>query len=150
MNVFCYTPPGLILDLFSAANSECRAVLGQASDLPDVNLLVYLKYFFLTCLLESPFYFVAVKYQFRQFLSAVILCNLATHPMVCFGIPWIISLVHGTYENGLFVGEIFAPVVEALLLIWVWKVPKTRAWVLSVLANLFSWWAGIYAAQLLN
>ncbi len=150
MNIFCYTPPGLAIDLISQSlsSAECREVLGQLSEVPEVSLLIYLKYFFLTCLLESPFYWMAVRSGTRRFLSAVVLCNLATHPIVCFGIPFLMSLVHGNYGQGLAVGEVFAPVVEALLLIGVWKVPQARAWTLSILANLFSWWVGIYAAQL--
>ena len=120
MSSFCYTPPALLLSWINS-NSPCDHILGQASEFYWTGILVYLKYFLLTCALESPFYFFAIKSrknsdhkaQLKGYVSSVFLCNFATHPIVCFLIPWLLSLVGGTYGQSLTIGEIFAPVVEA-------------------------------------
>ncbi len=153
MSIFCFSPPGLIIDLLMPLNSsiECQEILNLVSEIPEFSFRVYFKYFFYTCLLESSFYFAAVTSSsksnrplWQRYLSTVILCNLATHPIVCFGIPWLVSLFQGTYRESLSIGESFAPLIEGLLLVYVWRVPRTPAWILSILANLFSWWVGIY------
>jgi hypothetical protein len=87
------------------------------------------------------------------------LANLLTHPVVFFVIPALFS----RYLTGLLVAEVFAPVVEGVYCAWVvsdkgadkgkgkddnltekqgWR--QARAFVIAVLANLFSWQVGVF------
>lgn len=138
MNPFCYTPGALVgFTLFGQV--QCYDIFMTTVGVPQVSALLYLKVFILTCLLEFPFYFVCLG---RRAFIATLILNLATHPMVSFGIPY---LMRGEdYYLCLWVGEVFAPALEGFLLGYVWKVKWTRAVSIAILANLVSWWVGVY------
>jgi hypothetical protein len=110
---------------------------------PPVELLFYFKALFLTLILEAPFYRWCLEGKSVQaFFAALILCNLATHPMVFYGFPSLAATLGiPTYFN-LLMSEIFAPVVEATLLCFAWGVRPWKASLTMFAANLFSWWMG--------
>jgi hypothetical protein len=140
--------PLQIVQYFSGAESLdplCRLTLMQTTELYDLSFKAYLPLFLLTCLFEAPFYFIFLRGRsFTSRLSALLLCNLATHPIVCFVIPKLAERFQLTLASELAIAEIFAPAIEALLLWKVWRMRLTTALIAAVLANLFSWWVGIY------
>jgi hypothetical protein len=48
------------------------------------------------------------------------------------------------YFTTLSISETFAPVIEAVALHKIWKIPLNQSFLWMILANLFSWWLGIY------
>jgi hypothetical protein len=158
----CYSPWGLVHYYLSSLSDPtlgsticpiiCKEALETMSEIPpNVTLGAYLVIFGLTCLLESPFYFWTVrdkqqkgKALLKSGLGSVLLCNLATHPAVYFLFPLFGANFALRYVDVLMLAEIFAPIVEALVLILVWKISWKRAFIGMVAANLFSWWVGIY------
>jgi hypothetical protein len=128
-------------------------ILNSAAEVPRVSFSIYLLVFLLTCLLESPFYFFLLKsYKpfYRQPLLALFIANLSTHPMVCFGIPALVAHYGGSYGVSNSIGEVFAPTLEALLLWRVWKVPAAQAIAGAIVANVFSWWVGVYLVSFVS
>ncbi len=147
---YCYSPLGLARYYFfyNSQNTICQEALEYLSSAPDsVSLKSYLMTFGMTCLLESPFYFFAnfrkVKW-IKKGMSSVLLCNLSTHPAIYFLFPLIGGKLFLQYSHVLLAAEIFAPVAEALLLTWIWKIHWRWSLFWMVSANLFSWWVGIY------
>ena len=117
--------------------------------------LVFLK----TLVLEAPFYWFALRSRgFWRFLTALLIGNLATHPIVFFVFPRVFT----HFIVSLLISEFFAAAVEVIvvgaLLSVAWRSALRRgvtysslrgtmpgfassgAWV--VLANLFSWQIG--------
>lgn len=149
MTASCYAPPALLTYFLNLAGSDpnCTSILQAPAEITHIPLALYLTVFLLTCFLESPFYWAVLAKKASPTgsrISAIFLCNLATHPAVCFLIPYLVFLGHGTYAASNAIGEIFAPAVEAFLLIRFWKVFWRPAVAFSIAANLFSWWAGVY------
>lgn len=101
----------------------------------------YLVVFGLTMLLEAPFYIALAK---RKFLLPLIFCNLATHPFIYWILPWLGVRFEWSFAEVMLAAEVFAPVVEILLAVFVFKLKARFAVPLIILGNLFSWWVGIY------
>ena len=159
--VECYTPLGLLQYWTSptSLSTECLAVLESAQTPTSVSILEYLKVFSMTCLLEWPFYALALKgssasvakqgaprpkASASRILGILILANLCTHPFVYFVFPWLLSQMNATYVQTCTLSEIFAPTVEAWLLTRFGKLSLSAALGWSVAANLASWWMGLY------
>jgi len=122
----------------------CRLSLATPSEPTHTSLIFYLEFLALTLILEAAFYFVALRKEpLLTKLNATVLANVATHPAVCFAFPWVTSLLALSRAIDLAGAEIFAPLVESLILVFVWNVPKVRAFTYMVAANLFSWWFGL-------
>ena len=116
-----------------------------------VDFGYYLSVLALTCLLETPFYLMAFGATaagtfkgWTRRLSAITFANVCTHPLIYFVLPAVVAGLGGRYLQTLSLAEVFAPMVEASLLIVIWKVPRLRAIGFTFTANLFSWWVGIY------
>jgi hypothetical protein len=77
-------------------------------------------------------------------LLAILGCNLATHPIVFFLIPRLVDHFNGRFVDSLVIAEVFAPVVEALLLWKLLRLSAGRATLTSMAANLCSWSVGVY------
>ncbi len=143
----CYSPAGLLHYAFSLATVEqaCLWAMQSVADkVPFTPLTEYLPVLGLTCLLEAPVYLAATWKRWKAFLPALLLCNLATHPLVHYAFPELGPSFGWNYAAILTVAEIFAPLTEAALLIAVWKVKWPKAIGLMVVGNLFSWWVGIH------
>ena len=159
----CWTPLGLANYLFaqSQLSRECSAAMNSPARFVTVPLAQYASVFALTCLLESPFYawgfgllmpsrssalrrdlMKSKRASVHYSTSALILSNLATHPIVFFGFPWVMSRFHASYGQMLLGAETFAPVVEWLLLWRFFGMKASRAAIVSITANPFSWWVG--------
>jgi hypothetical protein len=140
----CLGPITVFRFLFHARVSmQCYAEMAQVDSAPTFEFASYLKSFILTLALEAPFYRWCLSQRSKKSVfGALVICNLATHPLVCFGFPALATVLHTPTYISLFISEIFAPVVEALLLILLMHVGPVRAFVLMFAANLFSWWAG--------
>ena len=131
----------------------CADVLGDLT-LAPLDTWTYLSALGLTCMVEAPFYLAAfcltntilgkksAPMTLRRMLMSIVTINLATHPMVVFGFPTLFAAHGRPLGEAMLCGEIFAPVIEALLLLWAFDVPWRRAWIGSVTANLCSWWLG--------
>ena len=149
MNAECISPASLVHFLLSRSTLDPECVwtlLMRPRSLP-VGVTRYLCTFFLTCLLETPFYWLALKSwnvgRVKK-VGFIVLVNLATHPFIYFGVPAITFRLGGKVYQSLLLSELFAPLVEGIIL---WRVRKGPAWVslgYAIAANLFSWWVGIF------
>jgi hypothetical protein len=145
----CYTPLVVIKAAFASNQLDalCLASLKNIVTRNQISLGSYLLIFAATILLESPIYFLAGKYcgqTIRRICGQILLLNLATHPIVTWIIP---PLAEGWRLDGLttvLISEIFAPIVEAILLRKVYKYTRPIAILAAILANLCSWWLGLY------
>ena len=143
--VECLTPWYLIYNLF--ANNACSEIYSSGLPSETMTLKDYLPYFLKTFILELPIYALILKSQqnFTKNLAATSLLNLATHPIIFILFPMVLpKLGDFNYLNYLVAAEIFATVVEALLLIKVFKLKIGWAVVSAAAANLFSWSLGVF------
>ena len=143
--VECLTPWHLIYNLF--ADNACAEIYSSGLPTDPLTFTDYLPYFLKTFILELPIYALILKSQqsFGKTLAANSLLNLATHPIIFILFPIILpKLGEFNYLNYLVAAEIFAPLVEAILLAKVFKLKIGWAVVSSVAANLFSWSVGVY------
>lgn len=145
----CLTPVTIVkASLFpSRLDPVCAFVLGLPTDRAQVSLSRYLVYFGVTCALEAPIYlaFSRGMKSGRRILQ-VILLNLATHPIVTWLIPLAFYQLQLPSGQCVLAGETFAVLVEAALLIRVYRYSTRKAFAASLAANLFSWWAGLWIA----
>jgi len=96
------------------------------------------------CSAGSAVLFLASAYPAAEEKTGVLLtANLATHPLVYFGWPWLGSFLSWHYAALLVISEIFAPAVETVVLSKIWATPVRQTAIWVVLANLFSWWVGL-------
>jgi hypothetical protein len=143
--VECLTPWYLLNNLF--ADNACSEIYSSGLPSDPMTMLEYLPYFLKTFILELPLYALILKSQqsFVKNLTANTLLNLATHPVIFILFPMVLPrLGDFNYLNYLVAAEIFAPIVEALLLIKVFKIKLGWAFVSAIAANLFSWSVGVY------
>jgi hypothetical protein len=147
----CYTPVALaqyFLIQPGIAWQGCSEILSSRfEELPRLELLSYLKVLATTCALELPIYLLILVNRSALMLKVVlaaILVNIASHPLVYFGFPWLSIQLGLSYAPMLASAEVFAPALEIVLLLFCFQFSKTRASVGAVAANLFSWWVGVY------
>lgn len=136
----CYYPWNLL-------SYECGLVLETSILRSQSSLLFYLGIFLMTCALESIFYFIFGKIQkltTPNILQQILILNLATHPIVFFFFPYILEKAGSDIFTYIWTAELFAFVVESLIL----KVRYRYSWMIAILtsglANLFSWSIGIW------
>jgi hypothetical protein len=112
------------------------------------NFVTYLELFATTCALEAVIYWPAFAWlqpasKWSTRTKAILGVNLATHPAVVFLLPLLAARLEISYACYLASAEIFATVIEALLLRWVFRFSMQTAFIVSIVANLFSWWIGL-------
>src|SRR5580704_15150772 len=104
MTAACYTPVALV-KLYFASNllqPDCFWILKTAPRPADVTLEYYLLIFLITCLLEAPFYFWCLTGRsLGSKISATVLLNLATHPVVYFAFPRLVAMAGGKFHQSL-------------------------------------------------
>lgn len=109
----------------------------------------YFDYFFIflkTCLLEFPFYRIALKSKrFSVVLSNLFIANFLTHPFVFFAFP----ATFDRYLPSLLYSELYAAAAEMIFITWIsrsktkpWASVQSALWIL--IANLFSWQVGVF------
>lgn len=143
--VECLTPWYLVYNLF--AENACAEIYNSGLPSDPIAFAEYLPYFLKTFILELPIYALILKSQqkFAKTCVANTLLNLATHPIIFILFPMILPrLGEFNYLNYLVAAEIFAPLVESILLAKVFKLKIGWAVVSAVAANLFSWSVGVY------
>jgi hypothetical protein len=140
----CLTPWNLLWNLFHA--HQCVDIYSSTDLNGAYGFFDYVPFFFKTYALELPIYYLFLRKtrDFLQILNADLVLNLATHPIVFFIIPMVLAVFQATYMQYLFIAEIFAPVTEALILYYFFKLSLRRAFAAAILANLFSWSVGIF------
>lgn len=140
----CLTPWNLIWNAFHP--HQCSEIYGLTYLSEPFSFTQYLPYFLKTFILELPVYFLFFKCfkKIPKILEMNFILNLSTHPVVFFVIPYILMKLEGNYLNYLVVAEIFAPLTEALILTYVYKINVRFAFTAAILANLFSWSVGVY------
>ena len=138
---------GSIVDLYryffdpGPLSFECYNTLRSLAGRINIGGVEYFKLFVSTVALEAVFYvfgfFVFTrKLEWSKILSAILLGNVLTHPVVCLVLPKILaSMPYGYY---LLIAEVFAPVVEAIVLRR-FGLSWTASLLTSFAANLFSW-----------
>ncbi|MBY0470837.1 hypothetical protein K2X30_06665 [bacterium] len=135
----CITPLDLLMPLPSVA---CSLIQDSPVEAPTLSISRYFLLLVLTCFLEAPVYwFFAKGLSARARVVQNLLLNLATHPAVTWGLPYLfLKARFSTYVWG---AEAFAWFVEALILFRLYRYPKGKALAVSALANLTSWWVGL-------
>lgn len=146
MNLFveCLAPWSVIINQFTA--HSCTEIYTSGLPTESTNLIEYLPFFLKTCVLEFPIYYL-ILYQIKkwnQLLFISVLLNLATHPFIFLGLPVIFAQFNGNYFQYLITAEVFAPIVEMLMLFYLFKIKWRLAFFSALLANLVSWTIGIY------
>lgn len=145
----CYTPFTILLAWVhsDSVRTQCLAALENESVRYDGTFSKYLSIFALTCLIEFPFYWMAGKRagrKIKDILAQTIILNLATHPLVL----WVFPLWGEIYGLNMLqtttFSELFALIVEALLMFYLFRFSWRIAFTTSLLANLASWWLGAY------
>ncbi len=149
MTDHCYTPLALFEMLLSrdTLDTMCIAALRGSYVVTNVSASFYLLVFFTTCLLEAFVYFPAglqQKIAIKTILAQIFILNLATHPFIFLLVPEIAAKWHVSTQYALLFSEAFAPTVEMLLLILLYRYRIIYALVIAVCANLLSWWLGIH------
>lgn len=147
MNVMveCLTPLGLLNNL-QQLQPQCLEIYNTAVASDAAGFTEYIPVFLLTCLLEFPVYFLFLwkESSITRAVLVIFLLNLATHPIVYLGMPFVFEKWDLNYLQYLLIAEVFAPFIEALLLKKVFHTTwKTAIWA-ALLANLFSWTLGVY------
>jgi len=143
----CYSPWSILKYFFyhGGLDDVCWTILQSPTTSGEGNLIAYVAVFLLTCSLEAPIYFLAAhKWKFKphQTLHQILVLNLATHPLVYWVFPRVMEALEWRAAYMVTSAEVFAIVTEALLLKYCWKYSWRWAWGASLIANLFSWWAG--------
>ncbi|MEZ4750910.1 MAG: hypothetical protein R3B54_09900 [Bdellovibrionota bacterium] len=146
---FCNLPHSLLLYFFSSSSvpPECREYL-NANSLDGVFGVTggtYFVFFLLTTALEAPVYWYFLKGEIRPTsrLVAVVIClNLCTHPLAILGFPQFFALAGFTKLTALLFTELFALLVEGLVLWKVLQISPKASFAASFTANLFSWELG--------
>jgi hypothetical protein len=136
----CYYP----WNLFSY---ECELVLGHQLFQNQSSFLFYLGIFLMTCFLESIFYFLVGKWRkltIPKIIEQILILNLATHPVVFFVFPYFVEGAGSDVFTYIWTAELFAFVIEALILKYRYRYSWALAILTSGLANLFSWTVGIW------
>lgn len=162
----CVTPWGLFYHILIGYDGEniCFNYLNSTVVIDPVGALTYIKYFLTTLFLEFPIYYWLLRNQtlilsknlgqrlpqsflrfnqLRKIIVTSILINLATHPIVFFVFPYMSGKGDWTFTTYLLVAEVFAPIVEAVILKFLFKLPVQKAAMAAILANLFSWTVGV-------
>lgn len=140
-DVGCFSPLSLALSYLhpDSVSMICASFLSVPTSPSGIALPYYLFLFALTFLLELPFY--------RSVRTTLIL-NLATHPAVIWLFPY---LFEGQERRTMVLwAELFAILLEFVLLFKLFRYPWKRALGLTLVANLFSWWAGQYLVRWLG
>lgn len=124
----------------------CRILLEPPMSVNFPAWRTYLGLFGITCILEGPIYWAFFRslLSTKRILQAILLLNLATHPLVTWGYPWIFMSRKFLVRDYLLAAEFSAIAIEALLLMTIFKTGKGRALLSSFAANLFSWWTALY------
>jgi len=92
-------------------------------------------------ILECPFYFIALRRSlWLKAFTVLVTANFLTHPLVAFGIPCIAKTILGS----IFVGELYAPIMEFFILWKVGKLKLSESFLVALIANIFSWQFGIF------
>lgn len=128
-------------------NENCELVLKTSVLETDTTLGKYLFVFLLTCLFESLFYFPIGKKQKvsnSKIVEQVLLLNSVTHPLVFFVFPYFLDRQGSDLFTYIWSAELFAFLVEAVLLKVRYRYSWTWALRASGLANLFSWTLGVW------
>lgn len=140
----CLTPWALVINQV-ANHPDCSQI--YASGIPDdsISFLQYLLVFFKTYTFELPLYYVFLRksWNMPKILLVNLVINLATHPIIYLLMPIIFLRFDMNYLQYLVIAEIFAPAVEAILLSRVFKISWKTAVAAALVANLFSWTAGV-------
>ncbi len=125
----------------------CKQALESSMVESPVEFLNYAKYFLLTVILESFLYLPGLRLlgsSLKRAIGILILANLCTHPAVFFIFPMAGHFFNASYIHTIAIAEIFAVVVEAAAICLAIKSLKLSfAFLVSSLANLFSWCVGL-------
>ncbi|MBC7464537.1 MAG: hypothetical protein H7256_00970 [Bdellovibrio sp.] len=139
----CLTPWALVINQF--AEHSCGEIYTSGLPTDTLTLTQYLPFFLKTYAFELPFYYFFLRKIFSttKILRINLVINLATHPFIFIMLPLILVRFEFNYFQYLVVAEIFAPLVEALILNQLFKVRWQTAVVASLVANLISWTVGV-------
>ncbi len=143
--ISCLTPFGLALFLAGRASEGCSGVLSVLVTSTEATPVMYLQYFLSTFALELPVYSLFLQSKgIKKVLAYTFVLNLLTHPIIFFAFPFLLEKMSATYGIYLLCAEVFAPLVEGIVLSRLAQISLRKSLAIAVVANLFSWWAGVY------
>ncbi|MEI6399299.1 MAG: hypothetical protein WCO71_11060 [Pseudomonadota bacterium] len=146
-DLLCATPLGVtawVIDQ-SALSDHCLSIMKFPAALIQVPLEDYPKYLIGTLSLEAMVLFpimLRLKFGFREIITALLVVNLATHPVLCFLAPRVFGALGASYVIYLATSELLVIFVEGFLLRRFFGLSKWWAFIASVTTNGFSWTAG--------
>ncbi len=145
----CFSPVSLWQSFYdhSSLTLLCQVILEAPAHKQSVAGQAYLLLFVATWLLEAPVYGILLRNTIdgpSKLLQLTFILNLATHPLVTWGMPFVFNLLGGSNRLYLLTSELLAPLVEALLLHFVFNLNWTPSLWIAAITNLFSWWTGVY------
>ena len=149
--VECVAPPAVAEFLLGLErlSVDCQLILEGAVEVNTFSLFSYLGLFFLTCVIEGPIYWLGTRRQLplTRILFLIFFVNLLTHPLVTWVFPLLAIQIHASYGSYVIFSEIFAPLIEALALHFQFRLSWKRSFLVSIAANLGSWWLGPFIFQ---
>lgn len=139
----CEYPEILLIYFLNPAKlpASCQLQLSWLA-VAETFSLSYFLYFFATLILEGPIYWIFLRPA--KWWKPFLLGNLLTHPLVFFFFPWMASKLDWTHAVDLGVSQIFAWVVEGIVVGVFLKGNFKKGFLVSFIANLFSWRFGAW------
>jgi hypothetical protein len=139
--------PDTVFDFFANRSVEldCKIMLSSVESGSAMALNEYLRVFGWTCGLEAVVYLPLLllkKNGFGRSLLVVIAANIATHPLITYVFPIVFESIGLGVASSVVMKELFAPLVETLVLRRFTNLTWLESATVSFGANFFSWWAG--------
>lgn len=110
-----------------------------------MSVLEYAKILAATLALEFPLYWLFFRSMgWKKVVALTFVVNLASHPLVTFAWPLLIQKMGWSFGHFILAAELFAPIVETLIIRYGWKISWKRSILAAFVANLLSWTMGSY------
>jgi hypothetical protein len=125
----------------------CQIILESPTSEYTISMQKYSILFLTTCLIEAPIYWINLKKILKSHIKGIqliLVLNLSTHPIVIWLIPILAINLNWTTLSTIIISEFFAPLIEMLILILWYKINWKKAFITAFLANLISWWLGLF------
>ncbi len=136
----CFGPYEILKHLLGIGVLECKLTLELPVLVPSLALATYSSYFFLTFFIEVlVFLLLPIRLGLRKKICVVLLANLATHPLLTFGLSY--AMTGSPYAEYVLVGEALVLLVE--LLVFLYFVRSAKFWWVFAM-NLVSWQLGAW------
>lgn len=150
MNGVCLAP-NVLFDFYAnrPLELECKVLLSSIETPVSMSTLTYVQTFAWTCGIEALVYLpllLAKQNKLSRSIALIVTLNIATHPLVTFPFPIAGAALDLNVASAIILKEMFAPLIETLILRRASNLSWAEAAASAVTANLLSWWLGAYVA----